>query len=208
VDKHLVADVVAVAVVDVLEVVDVDDDRAPVSACRSQAALDVREKAPVVTAGQGVADRRLTQLLLQPLALRDVDQDAVVPGLAGFRVGDLKRGVQHRACSAVRPADFQLELANRAVACQQLQLLDPPLRTHEQLGRRDSGQLRQRGHPEHCQEGRVGIEDAAVLRRDVDTLSQRRDERAQRLDVGESGGRRRFHRMESWRRRRRRPNQA
>ena len=91
-----VAGLVAVAVVDELEAIDVDEQhgaRSRAAVCELLFQLP-RELAPVDEAGERIVLRRVRQLQLGVLALRDVGEDALEAGPA-LRVDDPARLIAH-----------------------------------------------------------------------------------------------------------------
>ena len=112
-DEQLVAHLVAQAVVDHLELVEIDEEqrepvlRIPVAA-RQAVRQAVGQQAPVGEAGERVVHRLEVQLLLGQLAVGDVGQRAGRPQRVAFGVVDRDPPAQHPAVAAVAVADAKL----------------------------------------------------------------------------------------------------
>jgi len=92
-------------------------------------------------------------------------------------------GVEDRPLLAVRAADPELELADRAIAREQLQLGGALRRVHQEVVHGEARELVPAREPEHPQERRVGVEDAALEVGDVHALAEVPDQLAERGGV-------------------------
>ena len=137
--QHLVAARVSVPVVVQLEVIDVDEDAAPLLfTAGAEVFLEVEQVAPVVAPRQHVADQLFAEPVLEFLPSRDVDQDAVVRDLAGVRIANLVGRVEHRAPQSIGSHDHQLELAHVSFGREDLHLLLATSRDRQGVGARES----------------------------------------------------------------------
>src|SRR6185295_7087934 len=185
-DQHLVAGLVAEAVVEFLEVIDVDDDGAP-GVEGGQPLLHLRQEAPVVAAGEGIAQALLVEAPLDLLAAGKVDQDAVEEHLAGLGIPHGLATVENGALAAVLAADHAFELARRSSAGEPIQLRGALRRIGEEVVHAAAPQILQGRDAEDLQTGEIGVEDLTLRVGDVQPVPHPLDELAEGLRVLQAG---------------------
>ena len=174
-------------VVVLLEMVDIDHDAAPCAAGIGVTRGELGEIAPVPAARERVAQTLVEEAFLETLAIRDVDQDALVVNLSRLRVDAAVSRVDDGPDLAVPPPDLELEIADGAVALEDEELGLAVRRVSDEIGTLHLSGVLERRDPEHHEEGRVAVHDPAGFVRDVDPLAEIAHEASQRLGVIETG---------------------
>ena len=182
-----IARLVPELVVVLLEMVDVDHDAAPRAAGVGVAPGELGEIAPVPAARERVAQALVEKAFFETLAIRDVDQDALVVDLSRLVVDAAVSRVDDGPDLAVHPPDLELEIADGAVALEDEALGLAARRVHDEIGALHLPGVLERRDPEHREEGRVAVHDPAGFVRDVDPLAEIAHKASQRLGVVETG---------------------
>src|SRR5207253_9719270 len=131
--QHIIANLVAKAVVEFFEVINVNSYTSP--GVLPQAPLKVGEITAVVAAGKRIANAQLQQLLLELLAFGDIHQDSAIHRLAGVRINAGVSRVNYSPKLAVRATDLEFVIAHRTIAIKQLDLACPLRRINQNVHR-------------------------------------------------------------------------
>src|SRR5689334_6135369 len=102
---------VAVAVVVLLEKIDVDCNAAPVLPGLDLLALEIFQVPAVVAASERIANALFPQLLFELFAIGDVDEDPEEARLTSLRMGPRIGTIEYRTYATIARADAQLEIS-------------------------------------------------------------------------------------------------
>src|SRR6185503_1535815 len=124
-----------VAIVVLLEVVDVEINASPLSFRLRLALPRYRVQiAPVVAPRERIADTQLQQLRLQLLPMGDVDQNSVAILLPGFRIDRQESAVDDSSRLPIATRQLELYVPHRTFALQRRHLAGAYLWSHEITG--------------------------------------------------------------------------
>src|SRR5437588_6464576 len=169
--QHFVAGLVAVLIVVALEMINVYDDAAPTPWQFIAGRFKHGKITAVEASGKRIAHALLAQLIFQLFALGDVHQHSVIENFAALRVLPAISRIEHGALLAAAASNPDLEVADKALALQQIFFPAPHLRINE-VADVAPAQLLKRAYSQHLQHGRIGIQNFAVGGGNVDGLLQ------------------------------------
>jgi hypothetical protein len=183
--QNAVALGVAVGVVVLLEVVDVEVDASPFSLGLRFALTGDRIQVPaIVAAGERVPDTQLEKLGLQLFPLSDVDENPVTVLLSGVWIDGEESAVDDCSHFTIAACELEFDVPDGAVAFQKRHFTRSYFGFHEIAGAR-SPQILERFDAEHFQKSRIGVYDLAVQRRYVDSFLEAQCQLAERLGIGQ-----------------------
>jgi hypothetical protein len=177
---------VAIRVVVLLEVIDVEIDAAPLTfRLRLTLPADRVQIAAIVTACQWISNTQLEELCLKLFPLGDIDQNSVTIFLTCRWIDRKERTVYDRAYFAIAPGELKLDIAHRAFALEQSHFPLSHFRADE-IARAKPSEIFQRVHTEHFKERGIRVDDVTLEIRDVDALLEPQRQLAERGRIAQT----------------------
>ena len=131
----------AVRIVVLLEVVDVDKQTSPRLITRTQELIEIGKMSAIKAPGERVAHGALPQLVLNHFAVRDVHEDAVIDRLVRGGVVHRVHRVKHGEHHPIWADDLQLKVPHKTLALDLIQLGQSSRRIHHHLVRAVASQV-------------------------------------------------------------------
>ena len=168
-DQYFVPGLVAMAVVILLKVINVDENAAPRAGKGLAGNFKHGKIAAVEAARQRIANALLAELVFQLLVGGDIHEDAMIESFAALRVFTGVSSIEHRASVAVGALDLQLEFADVAVTLEDPLLPGADLSVGK-VGDQVTAQFLDRWNAKNVEQCLVAIHKSALLVGDVDSL--------------------------------------